>query len=365
MKRLTNPSNFTFTNHFNQSLLKSRIAMMNRRKSPWIATLKYGVFIGMLWVCAAFTKPYRAEVAAKIVEKMPELEAVLQPKVIEKPALNDFVWEKPQFDSVKQADSTKVTLVLNNAMAEADTQQWVSSTKYVVYKGNYLHFLITAKTTFEDLVKIRQELDRHGLGLEVMAWQMDSLGRYVRKVEVLVKSFSGSPRLIARGNDTESKPIKPIAVMLPLTKIRSNGVMVSMSWGDTEVQILKELARLDTELAYFDVRWSQSVYEVVSRYRQKGFYSVPIVFFSSKSLVKEDTPLFRHPFAILTDSDNKEILKVNASLRKAKFRLNDNPALLADIESIPPDKFIKAVKYEVDDKKTNFHEIYMLVYTKP
>jgi hypothetical protein len=351
----------TFTNHFNQSLLKNRITMMNRTKSKWLGLGKYGVFIGMLWLCAAFTKPYRAKVAAKIVEKVPELGAVLQPKVAEKPVLKDFVLEeslnKLQTDTAKMAVETSTT-------AEADTQL-VSATKYVVYKGNYFHFLITAKTTFEDLVKIRQELDRNGMSLEILAWQMDSLGRYIRKAEVVVRSLSGSPRLIARGKDMESKPIKPIAMTLPIKKMSNNNSLLTMYGGDIPAeQSLKVLAELDNEFADFDVRWSQSVAGTVEKYRRKGIYFVPLTFFPAKKLFKEDSPQFFLPFAIMTNEAQKEVLKVNPSLKNAKFRLNDSPAALAEIENIPPDKFIKADKYEVYDEKKAVSEIYMLVYTK-
>jgi hypothetical protein len=47
MKFLQNPSKFTFTNHFNQSLLKSRIEMMNR-ESSWRSGWRYGVVSCML-----------------------------------------------------------------------------------------------------------------------------------------------------------------------------------------------------------------------------------------------------------------------------------------------------------------------------
>jgi hypothetical protein len=367
MKFLFHPEHFTFTNrfggpHFNKSLLKSRIAMMNRQKSPVAAVFRYGFFIVMLWLCAAFTKPYRAKVAAKIVEKVPELALVLPPKSAEKAVFNDFILEKSL--NKPQKDTTQIT-VKTSTIAEADTQMLISTTKYVVYKGNYLHFLITPKTTFEDLVKIRQELDRHGLGLEVLAWQMDSLGRYVKKAEVVVKNLSGSPRLIARGKDMESKPIKPIAMTLPIKKIRNNNIMLMVYGADIPAeQSLKDLADLDNEFADFDVRWSKSVYEKVAKNLKLGFYRIPVPSFPAKSLLKEDSPQFYRAFAIMTNEKQKEVLKVNSSLRNAKFRLNDNPADLADIENIPPDKFIKADKYEVYDDKKAVSEIYMLVYTK-
>lgn len=368
MKPVTSPEHFSFTNrfggpHFKKSLLKTRIEMMNKANSQWRGIGNYFAFVGMLWLCAAFTKPYREEVAAKIVEKMPDLKQVLVPEAAPKAVFNDFVLEEPVIKH--QKDSVK-TVAVDPTIIEADTQKLSSSTKYVVYTPNKLHLLITPKTTFEDLVKIRHELDRHGLSLEVLAWQLDSLGRYVRKAEVIVRGYSSTPKLITRGSDLLNKPISPIAVILQLKQMKFRQENVTMNiFGETPAEkSLKELVLLDKEFANFDVRWSQSVYEIYLKNRQKGFYNVPITVFSAKSLLKEDNLRFQRAFAIVTDDAQKEVLRVNSSLKNAKFRLNDNPAFLADIEDIPPDKFIKAVKYEVYDDKKAVSEIYMLVYTK-
>ncbi len=368
MKTLTNPHHFTFTNHFggphfNKSLLKTRIEMMNKSKSKWLGVGKYFLFVGMLWICAAFTKPYREEIAAKIVEEVPELKAVMEPKPSPKVVFNDFVLEKsldkPQKDLVQIA-------IEPLAKAETDTQTLVSSSKYVVYKGNYLHFLITAKTTFEDLVKIRQELTKNGMNLEILAWQMDSMGRYLHKVQMLMKSSSGTPQLISRGLDNPYKPIRPIAVTLQLKPVNLMSETISMkSFNNvSQERSLIQLALADSEFADFYVRWSQSVAETVEKYRQKGIYFVPSTSFPAKSLLKEDTPHFYRAFAIMTNEEQKEVLKVNLSLKNARFRLNDSPASLAEIENIPPKKFIKADKYEVYDDKKSMNEIYLLVYTK-
>ena len=365
MKPLTNPEYFTFTNHFNQSMLKKRIQMMNKRKSAWYAIGKYGLFISAIWVCAAFTKPYQEQVKVMLLTKVPVLKEVHKTPSLA--PLKDFVWKTPQEASPQ--DSSLATETTPNEIPVPK----ISSTKYVVYKGDYLHLLITAKTPFEELVKIRQELDQHGLGIDIITWQMDSSGRYIRKAEMLVKSFSSMPRLIQRGKDTDSSPIEPIAVMLlfqkspqtiSLEQSRKTSLTIPLLEGTTpQEQSLKHLAQLDNWLAHFDGRWSQASYEIINRYRQLGIYNVPTSMFLAKSLTKETTPHFHQAFAIMINSQRQDVIKVNESLRKAKFRLNDNPALLSDIESVPIQKFKHAIKYEVEDKKANLHEINILVYT--
>lgn len=123
-----------------------------------------GLFITSIWVCAAFTKPYRAKVAAQIVENIPELKLVLQPEMTKAPALNDFVLEKPL--NQRSKDSLQVT-VNTPSIAEADTQKLVSSTKYVFYEGNFLNWLITPKTRLEDLVDMKKKFAKHSLFFSV------------------------------------------------------------------------------------------------------------------------------------------------------------------------------------------------------
>ncbi len=366
MKPLTNPEYFAFTNHFNQSMLKKRIQMMNKRKPAWNVVGKYGLFIATIWLCAAFTKPYQEQVKVMLLTKVPVLKKVH--KTPSAALLQDFVWKTP----TKKASPQDSSLGNETTSNEIPVPK-ISSTKYVVYKGDYLHLLITAKTPFEELVKIRQELDQHGLGIDIITWQMDSSGRYIRKAEMLVKSFSSMPRLIKRGEDTDSRPIEPIAVILlfqkspqtiSLEQSRKTSLTIPLLEGTTpQEQSLKHLAQLDNWLAHFDGRWSQASYEIINRYRQLGIYNVPTSMFLAKSLTKETTPHFHQAFAIMTNSQHQDVIKVNESLHKAKFRLNDNPALLSDIESIPIEKFKHAIKYEVEDKKSNLHEINILVYT--
>lgn len=190
--------NESFTNHFNKSLLKNRIAMMNKAKSSWKALGKYGVFIGMLWVCAAFTKPYRAEVTAKIVEKVPELEAVLQPKVIEKLALNDFVW-------VKESSSEENNMTPKVAQNQ-DTL--VSETKYVVYSGKKLYWLITPKVSLKDLADIQREFHKAGCIFFVKQMKFDPLGYFLLDVGVKTASLSGKGNCENTGSKETGKPIQ-------------------------------------------------------------------------------------------------------------------------------------------------------------
>ena len=158
MKTLTSPEHFTFTNHFNQSLLKSRITMMNKRKSSWKAFGKYGLFIASIWVSAAFTKPYREEVKTTLIEKIPVLGEVLETPVSKLTPLKDFVLE------AKREPSSK--------------------TKYVHFNEGKLYWVITPKVTLKDLSMIQNEFEKVGCTFVVKQLKLNALGYYISEIKV-------------------------------------------------------------------------------------------------------------------------------------------------------------------------------------
>lgn len=181
MKTFQNPEYFAFTNHFNKSLLKSRIAMMNRTKSKWLGLGKYGLFIGMFWLCAAFTKPYRAEVAAKIVEKVPELKLVFAGETVSLPPLRNFIFEAPP--------------------------KRVSATKYVIYKDNKLYWVVTPKVTFKDLTAIQLEFQKSGVKFFVKQMKYDPLGFYLSEISIKTSFLKGTGGCATDDLKAVDKPI--------------------------------------------------------------------------------------------------------------------------------------------------------------
>ncbi|WP_428657989.1 hypothetical protein [Runella sp.] len=183
MKLITNPQHFSFTNHFNQSLLKTRIEMMNRRKSSFKAVFKYGFFIALIWLSAAFTKPYRQEIALKIAEKMPELKPVLAPS-----------------KEILQSQSTEIEKVSQNVP--------VSKTKYVVYKDDKLYWVVTPKVTLNDLTAIQQEFKKAGGVFFVKQMKYDPLGVYLSEITIKTSYAKGG----GSGQTDDLKAIdKPIS----------------------------------------------------------------------------------------------------------------------------------------------------------
>ncbi|WP_041340999.1 hypothetical protein [Runella slithyformis] len=163
MNSLFHPDLFSFTNHFggprfNKSMLKTRIEMMNKANSPWKSIGKYFAFVGMLWLCAAFTKPYREEVAATVIAKVPELKSILE-----------------SANPVK-TDSSRTEQALKYSP--------ISKTKYVIYKGDKLYWIITPKVTLKDLAAIQQEFKKVGGVFFVKQMKYDPLGFYLTEISI-------------------------------------------------------------------------------------------------------------------------------------------------------------------------------------
>jgi hypothetical protein len=211
MKFLFHPSQFTFTNrfggpHFNNSLLKSRIEMMNSAKSKWLGLGKYAVFIGMLWLCAAFTKPYRAKVAAKIVEKVPELQSVLKQSTASLPKLNDFVFEAPT--THEKQIVAPITSLLQDTL--------VSETKYVIYRDKKLYWIITPKSTLKDLADIQREFKKAGCTFLVKQVKFDPLGYFLLDIGIKSASTVEKGQCQTTGSLETGKPISSFGGMIQI-----------------------------------------------------------------------------------------------------------------------------------------------------
>ena len=354
MKTLTSPEHFTFTNHFNQSLLKSRIAMMNKRKSNWKAFGKYGLFIASIWVSAAFTKPYRAKVAAQIVEKVPELEAVLTPKTKHETIFNDFIFEAPVRSSL---DSTSFSDIQNPVVTNTDTQKYISATKYIIYKNDALYWLITPKTTMEDLVDMKKEFVKHNQTFEVSGFQLDPLNSFIISVE-------------AKGNgcgyksfipDNYDKPVSSHGGYVSLTK-KSCGTLDSQKMPDE----LKVLAQKDDQLAqvlrqknrisYLEIKTSDSLGPGGSTSITKETLLKLAKPTPQNSLVKQSN------YLNLTENDFLSIAKPR---RNDIILLNGNPSTLEEVEKIHIKDFYSAIFKETWQENKLLRQHYILIFTEP
>jgi hypothetical protein len=333
--------------HFNKSFLKERIAMMNRRKSKWLGVSKYGLFVGMLWLCAAFTKPYRVEVAAKIVEKVPELKLVLTPKVPQTVALNDFMWEKPLYKPQKDTAQTVTTA------AKADTQKLISSTKYVIYDGTTLHWVITPKTTLEDLFTMKQEFKKHHLEFEIREMKMDPMQSFLRRISVISRRPNGGSCAWDEGEDI----LKPIASRGGYITIVPGGC------GTTDKEnmhlTLKTVSEQDEKTANEDFYKNRIEYLIVETDSKTGAGGSDNMRRKSLEYYKE-----KGKKSGLLNLNENDFLRVAEPHRNDIILLNGKPSTLDEVEKIALKDFYAAIFKDTWEKDKTQRRHYILIFTE-
>lgn len=152
MKPFTKPEHFTFTHHFggphfNKSLLKNRISMMNKTRSTWKTISKYALFtVTMVGVVAA----------VKPTQKQP-----------------------------------------------------TAGTKYLLRTEDAIEWVITPKTTMADLAKIQEELEKDSLKFDVLEFKLDPLQSFIVQLQILSSSsFSISRSISPIGSDFNKIDLK-------------------------------------------------------------------------------------------------------------------------------------------------------------
>jgi len=345
--------------HFNKSFLKERIEMMNKTKSKWLGVGKYGLFIGMLWLCAAFTKPYRAKVAAQLVEKVPELKLVLTPKTAAKAVFNDFVLEQSLNKPVKD---TAQIVVETLTTVEADTQKLVSATKYIVYEGNVLHWLITPKTTMEDLVEMKKEFAKRNLIFEVSEFKLDPLNLFIVGVAARGSRSSRSGcGYRASNSDEEVKPVSSSGGYISIGERGSCGTADSkdMPMGLKEVanqdDKIAEAERKKNQVSYLEIKTSDGLGPGGSRSITKESLVNSAKVNSGNSLVKKSN------YLNLSETDLLSIAKPH---RNDIVLLNGKPSTVEEVEKIHVNDFHSAIFKETWSEGKLQRKHYILIFTE-
>ncbi len=179
------------TNHFSRSQLKSRIDMINRSRSTRATWLKYpALLLATLSVATLFARP-NAHTMAKF---LPRPAAQMLATVVDTEA------EKPQFAASaftgrQQSVQLATQPLVSNRALPADTVQksttspdtvQASPSRYMQYDGDKLFWIITPKTSFDDLAIMKREFARHGYKMQVQTLKYDPLNTYISDIKVKV-----------------------------------------------------------------------------------------------------------------------------------------------------------------------------------
>ncbi len=208
------------TNHFSQSQLKSRIVMLNRPESAKTTWLRYPVLcLAALTVATVFAQPsaqtLKKFVPAPVAETVALMVAADEPGVesailVQTPALKDTVRKTPAQDSKPQVNAPLVAAV-DSVRAEPNLDSArTSSSRYMLYKGGYLYWVVTPKTTFDDFAVMKQEFAKHGHQMQLMEVKYDPLYAYIDQINFKVVRPTGGMTQVDEIDD-DTKPIPAVA----------------------------------------------------------------------------------------------------------------------------------------------------------
>lgn len=212
----------TITNHFSKSQLKSRITMLNQQESSKAIWLKYPVFfVAALIIASAFARPQPTKVLIKYVpSSMAETvtAAVESPKEFVQPVTkveqapdSKTIERKNGLDTPTQSIPQPRELLADSVRNQsAQDSSRVSPSRYMVYQGDYLYWIITPKTTFDDFVIMKKEFEKYGNLMQLNELKYDPLYAYIDRISFTVKRPWGG-LTNCKETDDDTKPIPTIA----------------------------------------------------------------------------------------------------------------------------------------------------------
>lgn len=307
MKTLTNPEHFSFTNrfggpHFNKSLLKTRIEMMNKVHTTWKAVGKYALFVPIFLIVFSFSQPY--------------------------------ITPNPQ-------------------------------TKYLIQTENAIEWVITPKITMKDLIKIQEAIETHGGTFEVTSYQLDPLHLYVQQM-VTRQSTEKSGGSSHYGNPYSLRPISCGFLKLDLKTNKIIHHIRESPLADLQKVVLEDRAEaekaynenaLEYELREKQLQsgtfWENIQYLTVTSFpeNQSPYFRT----FSGKS-----TSMWKDKLS------GAEILKEALKYPGAITRINRHPVAHEDLVKLEAKTIKDAFIFDIYDEKKNYaKKKYVLIHTIP
>jgi hypothetical protein len=374
MNSLFHPDYFSFTNrfggpHFNKSRLKMRIEMMNKANSPWKSIGKYFAFVGMLWLCAAFTKPYREEVAAEIVEKMPELKVVFESPTPPLPSLKDYVF--------KASGTPKKEAVIPIISSPQDT--FVSRTKYVIYKDNKLHWVVTPTMTFEDFLAIHEEFEKVGATFFVKKTDYDRISHYLSSIHLKTSFLKDGEDCYTNVSGAKQEPItafggwvaieggraeinktsfdSQFSSVVAADKEKVDKWLTSHSAEYRKAELAAEIRKVEHELNNYESQW---------RGMTNKFYSSPLK--TPNGIVKFRPDALQHLCQLGARNriyfEDRQ-LRIENLYKSSEFFINNQPSTFQQAEKLTIDEIRYVVSYALytDSTRKSAHRT-MIIFTK-
>ena len=180
------------TNHFSRSALKSRIVMLNKPNSAPTTWLKYPVLcIAVLTMVSTFARPQLKTLKKYVPAPVAQVVATaIDTKPANMPAQEIAIVPTQLKIAPKQMSTLDVAIsadtALQSTVANISSPTLKSPSRYMQYEGDKLYWVITPKTSFDDLAIMKQEFDRHGYKMQIQALRYDPLNTYITEIKVTI-----------------------------------------------------------------------------------------------------------------------------------------------------------------------------------
>ena len=189
--------------------------MLNQPKSTPSTWLKYPVLVlATLTVATLFARPKAYTLAKFLPPSAAQVVAtVIGTEPMGTPAQGIAV--APMQEQSKAASEQIPTVnvailadtVLQPTVATMPDSVRKSPSRYMQYEGDRLYWVITPKTSFDDLAVMKQEFERHGYKMQVQALKYDPLYSYITEIKTtIIRPTVGISDFEETG--VEGKPIR-------------------------------------------------------------------------------------------------------------------------------------------------------------
>ncbi|GAB4028410.1 M56 family metallopeptidase [Spirosoma koreense] len=343
-------SKAVLTNHFSKSQLKSRIAMINRPNSSTFAWLKYPVFFAIAFtVATAFARPQPIkELHSYVSNPIAEtLAAIAEPKT--KPA-QPTKETAPKTGSVESGVGKLRTQKLPVQPRRVDTAgQWthadtayMSPSRYMQYEGDKLYWIITPKTSFDDLAIIKREFERHGYRMQVQTLKYDPQKAYITDIRIkIIRPVVGVSDFEETG--VNGGPIRSHGGYNGLNTLNTVAAVGSYPFNNDFLHIPQGLVAMarDEELSTARSTVNKKIEDLIAEgQRTYGHLGIGLRRFSPKEIIEQTEP------RSFVRVDPNGYLSVDNAVNLANVFINNKPATSEDIRRIKIDRlYTLAVLY--------------------
>lgn len=355
-------------NSFGASQLRDRIRMMNRQRSRWFKALNYPVVMVLsLAVVTAFARHKAEQIATQIAEPVVQSLKKLLPTEhtqtsIVPPAKPVSYTAPTQAKAIhgtsKHPNSlTILPIPLTDSILATPYPERRSDSRLVIYKDDILYWVITPKTSLEDISGLQRELAKHSIKLQLRQIKYDPSYSFIDQLDVAVVDGNSTTNIEDIDNDN-GKPLKTMGGYCPIGIWKEPRRPHSPSKPIRIPENLQLVAKND-EIAVGDIVNGGSkeyiIRESQSKFRLLGTASTRFdrAYFANKS-TKNSGILIKPDQSLAVDDDSKT----------AKLFINNEPVDGNAIEMWTVDKLYAVIKKtQYDSVNKRVVTVGLLLYT--